>query len=106
LFSLDPQLSAPPAVTGNPGVDRLLSQLTLSEKISLIHGAMEPTSTYQGQAGYWVGIPHLGIPPLRFADGPPGILTRVPSIAPTSTMGIAASFSREDARLTGQVLGR
>ncbi|MGD0733163.1 MAG: glycoside hydrolase family 3 C-terminal domain-containing protein, partial [Terracidiphilus sp.] len=66
----------------------------------------EDASTYQGEAGYLPGIQRLGIPPMRFADGPPGVLTRVPSIAPLSTMGLAATFSREDARLNGSVIGR
>lgn len=42
---------------------------------------------------------------MRFADGPPGILTRLPSAAPTATMGLAATFSREDARQNGLVIG-
>ena len=93
-------------VTGNERVDRLLAQMTLDEKIAMIHGVGEDASTYQGQAGYLPGIKRLGIPPMRFADGPPGVLTRVPSIAPTSTMGVASTFSREDARLNGTVIGR
>jgi beta-glucosidase len=93
-------------VTGNARVDQLLGQMTLDEKIALIHGTSEGASTNQGEAGYLPGINRLGIPPMRFADGPPGILTRVPSIAPTSTMGLAATFSREDARLNGEVIGR
>jgi beta-glucosidase len=93
-------------VTGNARVDHLLGQMTLDEKIAMIHGTGEDASTYQGQAGYLPGIKRLGIPPMRFADGPPGVLTRVPSIAPTSTMGLAATFSREDARLNGAVIGR
>jgi beta-glucosidase len=93
-------------ITGNARVDHLLSQMTLDEKITMIHGSGEDASTYQGQAGYLPGIKRLGIPPMRFADGPPGVLTRVPSIAPTSTMGLASTFSREDARLNGQVIGR
>jgi beta-glucosidase len=48
----------------------------------------------------------LGIPWLRLADGPPGVLTRHPSIAPTGTMGLGATFSLEDARLNGVVIGR
>jgi len=95
-----------PTITGNARVDHLLSQMTLDEKIAMIHGTGEDASTYQGEAGYLPGIPRLGIPPMRFADGPPGVLTRVPSIAPTSTMGVAATFSREDARLNGKVIGR
>ncbi len=95
-----------PVITGNARVDHLLAHMTLDEKISIIHGTGEDASTYQGQAGYLPGISRLGIPPMRFADGPPGVLTRVPSIAPTSTMGVAATFSREDARLNGKVIGR
>ncbi|MGD0471195.1 MAG: glycoside hydrolase family 3 C-terminal domain-containing protein [Terriglobales bacterium] len=93
-------------ITGNARVDHLLAQMTLDEKIAMIHGTAEDASTYQGEAGYLPGIKRLGIPPMRFADGPPGVLTRVPSIAPTSTMGVAATFSREDARLNGSVIGR
>jgi beta-glucosidase len=93
-------------ITGNARVDHLVAQMTLDEKIAMIHGTGEDASTYQGEAGYLPGIERLGIPPVRFADGPPGVLTRVPSIAPTSTMGLAATFSREDARLNGTVIGR
>ena len=95
-----------PSVTGNPKVDKLLSQMTLAEKIAMIHGTAEPPSTDQGQAGYLPGIPRLGIPALRMADGPPGVLTRHPSTAETSTMGLAATFSREDAEQNGVVIGR
>lgn len=95
-----------PTVTGDARVDRLLGQMTLDEKIAMIHGTGEDASTYQGEAGYLPGIARLGIPPMRFADGPPGVLTRVPSIAPTCTMGVAATFSRDDARDNGVVIGR
>ena len=90
--------------TGHPQVDHLLCQMSLSEKIALVHGASEPAATYQGQAGYLPGIPRLNIPPLRFADGPPGILTRQPAMALPATMGLAATFSRTDARLNGEVI--
>ena len=93
-------------VTGNGRVDHLLGQMTLDEKIAMVHGTGEDNSTYQGQAGYLPGVKRLGIPAMRFADGPPGVLTRAPSIAPTSTMGLAGTFSREDARLNGAVIGR
>lgn len=83
----------------------LVSRMTLQEKLALIRGDAEPTATYQGQAGYLAGVPRLGIPAMRFADGPPGILTRVPSSAPTATMGLAATFSREDARRNGIIIG-
>ncbi len=95
-----------PVVTGNARVDKLLSQMTLEEKIAMIHGDPEPPETDQGQPGFLRGIPRLGIPSLRMADGPPGVLTRVPSTGPTSTMGLAATFSREDAEQNGVVVGR
>ena len=95
-----------PVVTGDQRVDKLLSQMTLQEKLTLIHGTQEDPSVYQGQAGYLAGIPRLGIPGLRFADGPPGVLTRHPSQGETATMGVAATFSVKDAEDNGLVIGR
>ena len=95
-----------PVVTGDARVDKLLSQMTLEEKLTLIHGAQEAPAVYQGQAGYLGGIPRLGIPGMRFADGPPGVLTRHPSQAETATMGVAATFSVKDAEDNGVVIGR
>ena len=95
-----------PVVTGDAQVDKLLSQMTRDEKIALIRGASEDPATNQGQAGYIAGVPRLGIPPLRLSDGPPGVLTRLPSQAETATMGLAATFSRRDAEENGLVIGR
>jgi beta-glucosidase len=95
-----------PATKPKPSVSELLSKLTLAQKIRLIHGEREKPATYQGQAGYLAGDPTLGIPEIRLADGPPGVLMRHRSTAPTATMGVAATFSREDARENGVVIGR
>lgn len=95
-----------PAVTSDARVEKLLSEMTLAEKIAVIHGDKDPPEESQGQAGYKAGNSKLGIPWLRLADGPPGVLTRHPSTAPTSTMGLGATFSVEDARLNGVVIGR
>jgi len=89
-----------PVVTGDARVDKLLSQMTLNEKLTLIHGTHEDPAVYQGQAGYLAGNPRLGIPGLRFADGPPGVLTRHPSQGETATMGVAATFSIKTAEAT------
>jgi len=105
-FGLAEAQQTVPAVTGNKRVDQLLSELSLQEKIALLHGTDERISTSQGEAGYAPGVPRLGIPPMRLADGPPGVLTRVPSTAPTGTMGLAATFSVKDAELNGEVIGR
>jgi beta-glucosidase len=96
----------PAVVTGDARVDKLLSQMTLAEKLTLIHGTHEDPAVYQGQAGYLSGIPRLGIPGLRFADGPPGVLVRHPSQAETATMGVAATFSTKAAEENGLVIGR
>jgi beta-glucosidase len=80
--------------------------MTLDEKLTLIHGTKEDPTVYQGQAGYLAGIPRLHIPGLRFADGPPGVLTRHPSQGETATMGVAATFSVYDAEDNGVVIGR
>ncbi len=97
---------AVPVVTGDARVDKLLSQMTLEEKLTLIHGTKEDPTVYQGQAGYMAGVPRLGIPGLRFADGPPGVLTRHPSQGETATMGVAATFSVKMAEENGMVIGR
>lgn len=98
---------AVPAETANEArIDRLLGQMTLEEKMQLIRGGSEEASLDQGQAGYLPGVPRLGIPSLRLADGPPGLLTRVPSQAETATMGVAATFSVQDAEANGLVIGR
>ncbi len=95
-----------PVVTGDARVDQLLSKMTLQKKLTLIHGTKEDPKADQGQAGYLAGIPRLGIPSLRMADGPPGALTRVPSQGETATMGVAATFSAQDAEQNGVVIGR
>ena len=93
-----------PAQVASSKVQALLAQMTPDDKLALIRGIEEPAATNQGQAGYLAGVPRLGIPPLRLADGPPGVLTRHPSPAQTATMGLAATFSREDARRNGEII--
>jgi len=98
--------AVPPEQANEARIDKLLSQMTLEEKMNLIRGGVEDPSVYQGQAGFLPGVPRLGIPGLRFADGPPGVLTRVPAQAETATMGVAATWSVADAEANGAVIGR
>src|SRR4051794_143761 len=63
--------AAEPQRGDHPRVDALIAQMTLDEKIDMLHGATDPASL--GQAGYVGGVPRLGIPPLRLADGPAGV---------------------------------
>jgi beta-glucosidase len=96
----------PPDQANEARIDSLLKQMTLEEKVNLIRGDVEPAATNQGQAGYLPGVPRLGIPPLRMADGPPGVLTRVAGQAQTATMGVAATWSVKDAEQNGVAIGR
>jgi len=98
--------AVPPEKADSARIDKLLSQMTLEEKMGLIRGNVEPEGLYQGQAGYLPGVPRLEIPSLRMADGPPGLLTRVPAQAETATMGVAATWDRNTAEQNGVVIGR
>ena len=85
-------------------VSKLLSELTLEEKLTLTQGGRDPA--YLGQAGYVAGVPRLRIPALRFADGPVGILNRFDTTALPQAIGLAASFDPSLAGEYGEVLGR
>ncbi|MCL6545960.1 MAG: glycoside hydrolase family 3 C-terminal domain-containing protein [Bryobacteraceae bacterium] len=89
---------------GSADIHSLLRQMTLDEKLSLLRGARDPESL--GQAGYWPGLPRLGIPPLRFADGPAGVMVAADATAMPAPVLLAATFSPDLARRFGEVLGR
>ncbi|MFE7958243.1 beta-glucosidase [Streptomyces sp. NPDC057413] len=93
---------AAPART--PRVERLLRALTLDEKISLLHGAPDPAAL--GEAGYVPGVPRLGVPPLRLADGPAGVRVTRPATALPAPVLLASAFDPDLARRYGQVIGR
>lgn len=78
--------------------------MTLEEKLSLVHGARDPRDL--GQAGYWPGVPRLGIAPLRFADGPTGVNANRDATGMPAPVALAATFDVEAARLFGVVMGR
>ena len=61
--------------------DDLLAQMTLEEKIGLVHGVSSPT-----YIGYVPGLERLGIPALLLTDGPAGIRT------PKTTSGPSTAF--------------
>ncbi|MGV9456889.1 beta-glucosidase [Streptomyces sp. NPDC003635] len=84
-------------------VESLLGKLTLDEKISLLHGATDPTPL--GQAGYVPGVPRLGIPPLRLADGPAGVRVTAHATALPAPVLLASAFDPELARRYGRVIG-
>ncbi|TAH72914.1 MAG: glycosyl hydrolase [Anaerolineaceae bacterium] len=90
-------------------IDDLLSQLTLEEKINMIHGV----GLFQSG-----GVPRLGIPPLKMSDGPMGVRKDFANdswinIGTTddyvsylpSNSAVASTWSRDLAYITGMVLG-
>ncbi|MEU8617629.1 glycoside hydrolase family 3 C-terminal domain-containing protein [Streptomyces sp. NPDC048623] len=84
-------------------VEELLARLTLDEKTTLLHGATDPDGF--GQAGHVPGVPRLGIPPLRLADGPAGVRVRKTATALPAPVMLAAAFDPGLARAYGRVLG-
>lgn len=102
-----PQIGTPAAVRPADAAslaDRLLSQMTLDEKIAMLHGDRDPENL--GQAGYVGGVPRLGVPSLRLSDGPAGVRTGRPATALPAPIALAATFSPELARRYGQAIGQ
>ncbi|MFD9011786.1 beta-glucosidase [Streptomyces sp. NPDC059552] len=99
-----PAAAPPPEAKGAARIDALLERLTLDEKTALLHGARDPAPL--GQAGYVPGVPRLGIPALRLADGPAGVRVAEPATALPAPVLLASAFEPALAREYGRVLGR
>ncbi|MFI1456034.1 beta-glucosidase [Streptomyces roseus] len=104
-----PPTAASGAAAGSrPGssarIDALLERLTLDEKTALLHGGPDPAPL--GQAGYLPGVPRLGIPALRIADGPAGVRVAKPATALPAPVLLASAFDPALAREYGRVIGR
>jgi beta-glucosidase len=90
-------------------VNALVHAMTLDEKIALLTGAPgagTPDPVSVGQAGFVPGVPRLGVPALRFTDGPAGVRNARSTTALPAPVSLAASFSTDLARQYGTVLGR
>jgi beta-glucosidase len=100
-----PGVAPPPSgLEADAVARRLVSQMTLDEKIAMLHGDRDPENL--GQAGYLPGVPRLGIPPLRLSDGPAGVRTGRPATALPAPVALAATFSPDLARRYGETIGR
>ncbi|MEV7414067.1 glycoside hydrolase family 3 C-terminal domain-containing protein [Streptomyces sp. NPDC089919] len=97
-----------PVRAARPGaaarVEALLDKLTLDEKIGLLHGDRDPKNL--GQAGYVPGVPRLGVPPLRLADGPAGVRVDAHATALPAPVLLASAFDPALARAYGRLIGR
>jgi beta-glucosidase len=109
----------------NPGLapeeraELVLKQLTLDEKIALLHGngmahapqwQMPLTHLANGGAGYVEGVPRLGIPPLVISDAGYGVRDSGAngrySTAMPSSLGAASSWDVDSACEFGTVIGQ
>lgn len=90
--------------SGQEVVASLVDAMTLDEKLSLLHGARDPSR--RAGAGYVPGVPRLGIPELRLTDGPAGIRTSEPATALPAPIMLGATFDTDRAHQYGTVLGR
>jgi beta-glucosidase len=106
------------ALSPDERADMVLGQMTLDEKIQMVHGqgwgvlrdgAPIPPGSNFG-AGFMAGIDRLGIPNIDLADSAVGIRMaayqgRYATLLP-STLGAAASWNPDSAFLYGSVIGR
>lgn len=80
-------------------VEKIISQMTLDEKLSIIGGT---------ENMYTKAIERFGIPQLRMSDGPQGLATlglnNAPSTAYPATILLAASWNEDLARRYGESL--
>jgi len=96
----------------------LVSQMTLSEEVGMVHGEGDPPNSAAalaycaasavgcvGQAGWIPGVARLGIPPLQMTDGPAGIRLAHVETAMPAPVGLAATFDPAAAYAYGRTVG-
>ena len=106
------------ALSPDERADLVLGQMTLDEKIQMVHGtgwgvlrAGDPVPAKSNfAAGYMEGIERLGIPGIDLADSAVGARmaayqSRYATLLP-STLGAASSWDPDSAFLYGSVIGR
>ena len=98
--------------------DMVLKQMTLDEKIDLVHGEGMPgwgkprPNAYLGNggAGFVLGVPRLGIPIIQMSDAAYGVRSSAEngrySTALPSNVGSAASWDPQAACQYGALIGR
>jgi beta-glucosidase len=104
-----------PTLSPDTRADLVVKELTLDEKISLLHGqgmpffSTGPTES-NGGAGYSNAIPRLGIPAIQMADSAYGVTrgaaTGRYATALPSNLGAASSWDPQAAFTYGALIGR
>jgi beta-glucosidase len=108
-----------PKLAPQERADLVLKELTLDEKLALLHGngmahapnwQMPLTYLSNGGAGYVEGVKRLGIPPLVISDAAYGVrdsgVNGRYATAMPSNLGAASSWDPESACEYGEVIGR
>ena len=108
-----------PSLSPEERADLVLKQLTLDEKLALLHGngmahapqwQMPLSNLTNGGAGYVEGVNRLGIPPLVISDAGYGVRDSGAngrySTAMPSSLGAAASWDPDSACEFGTVIGK
>jgi len=108
-----------PTLTPEERADMVLKQLTLDEKLALLHGngmahapqwQMPLSHLANGGAGYVEGVKRLGIPPLVISDAAYGVRDSAAngrySTALPSSLGAAASWDLDSACDFGALIGQ
>ena len=85
-------------------IANLIRQMTLEEKISLLHGELGDAYG-ANQAGHVPGVPRLGIPEVFIADGEYGVDITWDATAFPAKVSLAATFSEAAALDYGRALG-
>lgn len=89
--------------------DELIAQMTLNEKIDMLHGSGWRNVKEKKYTGFARGVERLNIPDLKLNDGPQGF--RSPTAPGSSTMwssalSISASWDRELCEQWGQAMAQ
>ena len=106
------------ALDADTRADLMIHEMTLDEKIQLVHGAgwgvlrdgAPVAPGHNGGAGFVPGIPRLHLPDLNLADSAVGVRmaaleSRYATLLP-SVIGMSASWDPDAAFLYGSVIGR
>lgn len=102
--------SPPPTASPDVRADCVLSQMTLDEKIQLVHGTSPPQFWTQpvprGAGSFIPGIPRLGIPDTYYGDGSVGVSAGLgQGTALPSSIASAATWDLNEAAKYGTVIG-
>jgi len=97
LSSMWVQAQAAPSADSERRVESILGQMTIEEKIDLIGGV---------DFFFVRGVPRLGLPRLKMADGPIGVRNWGPATAMAAGVSLAATWNPALAERVGAEIGR